>query len=186
MVQSPSTRRSAASPGQGNGVTDQPFADPKVDSHHLTEQWLDVIDGDEPAPAGRHDDTDTPGESDAALAGDETPVILVQQEVGTELSSESDRLGFSRVEADDLLKLCHKVTVAWGSDVEPRSLSQINSARTSGGYLGVDNRRDDDARVERRQEPESPNTGEYDQRAGIRDDQLVDRAFLNDIATSTC
>ena len=130
-------------------MTDQALADPKVGPYHLTKQGFNIVDRDKPRSSGCHDDSDASGDRDAALTCDQASVILVQQEMRTELTSESNRLRLAGIESDDVLELRHIVTVARSTHGEPCRLSEIDSPRSPGGHVGVDDWRYDDGGVER-------------------------------------
>jgi len=158
--------RSAPCPYHGYRVTDQPLTDPEVDAHHLAEQWLDIVDYDKTGLTSRDDNAYAPCDRDAALIGNETPMILIEQETRVELSGERNRLAFSRVKAD-ALTLHHHVAVGWGTNTEPRCLREVDCTRTPCSRFTVDNGRDDDLNVEGRQEIEPADASKHDQRTGI-------------------
>ena len=179
------TRVSSILPRLGDGGSNQALAHSELDRSHLAQQRLDIVNGDDRGAGGCHDDADAPNDRNTALAGNSAPSMLVQKEARTKLGSESDRLRLSRIEPVDTAEFCNYFSVAWSLHAQPGGLSQIDGSRAAGRNFGMDGRRDTDVGEERRKDLEPPNAGEDDERAGVRDDQRVDRSFFG-MANWTC
>ena len=155
-------------------------------AYHLAKQWLDIVDGEESGTAGFHDEADRTNDGDAARLGELTALILVQDETGAKLASEHNCLGFSCVQPENITEPGDRFSVGRRPYHQPRRLREVESPGADSGDLSMDGGRHQNLRTKRREQIKTAHTSKDDERAGVRDDQLVDRAFLNAIATSTC